>query len=37
MLTVARVSVTGDEVTVQMWTPAVLLVVPRGEEDSDEV
>jgi hypothetical protein len=24
MLTVARVSITGDEVTVQMWTPAVL-------------
>jgi hypothetical protein len=37
MLTAARVSVAGDEVTAQMWTPAVLPVVPRGEEDSDEV
>jgi hypothetical protein len=37
MLTVARVSIAGDEVTAQMWMPAVLLVVPRGEEDSDEV
>jgi hypothetical protein len=37
MLTAARVSVAGDEVTAQMWTPAVLPVVPRGEEDSDEM
>jgi hypothetical protein len=37
MLTVARVSVAGDEVTAQMWTLAVLLVVQRGEEDADEV
>jgi hypothetical protein len=37
MLTVARVSVAGDEVTAQMWTSAVLPVVPRGEEDADEV
>jgi hypothetical protein len=33
----ARVSVTGDEVTTQMWTPAMLPVVPRGDEDADEV
>jgi hypothetical protein len=34
---VARVFVAGDEVTAQMWTLVVLPVVPRGEEDSDEV
>jgi hypothetical protein len=34
---VARVSVAGDEVTAQIWMPAVLPVVPRGEQDSDEV
>jgi hypothetical protein len=37
MLTMARVFVAGDEVMAQMWMPVVLPVVPRGEEDSNEV